>query len=115
MQTIAETQSFARDIAAHLSVDERAALIEHLARRPSCGTLVAGANGLRKLRWQKGSSGKSGGVRVVYYFHNESMPLYLLALFAKNEKANLSVAERQAIGKLIDALVNAYEQRSTKQ
>jgi len=39
-------------------------------------------------------------VRVIYYFHDETMPLYLLALFAKNEKADLSKAERNELAKL---------------
>ena len=111
MITIAETASYAHDATAELSETERLALLDHLARRPLSGVLVAGANGLRKLRWGKGSSGKSGGVRVIYYFHNHSMPLYLLALFAKNEKANLSAAERQALGRLIDTLVEAHQKK----
>ena len=45
---------------------------------------------MRKLRWARDGRGKSGGVRVIYYFHSETMPLYLLTMFAKNERANLS-------------------------
>src|SRR5262245_44930631 len=55
--------------------------------------LMEGTGGVRKVRFVVGGRGKSGGVRVVYYFHNEAMPVYLLTVFAKNEKANLS-AER---------------------
>ena len=51
---------------------------------------MQGTGGIRKLRWAKSGEGKSGGVRVIYYFHSESMPLFLLSLFGKNEKANLS-------------------------
>ena len=45
---------------------------------------------MRKLRWARDGRGKSGGERVIYYFHSEAMPLYLLTMFAKNERANLS-------------------------
>lgn len=47
-------------------------------------------------------------MRVVYYFHNETMPIFLLAVFAKNEKANLSKAERNELAKLVAELVRAY-------
>jgi mRNA-degrading endonuclease RelE of RelBE toxin-antitoxin system len=46
--------------------------------------------GLRKLRWSAHGKGKSGGVRVIYYYHNESIPLFLLTVFGKGEKVNLS-------------------------
>ena len=49
---------------------------------------MEGTGGVRKLRWGRGAQGKSDGFRVTYYFHDESMPLYLLTLFAKNQRAN---------------------------
>lgn len=54
---------------------------------------------------------KSGGVRVIYYFHSEAMPLYLLTLFAKNERANLSKAKRNGLAALVDVLVQAWFER----
>ena len=55
--------------------------------------------------------GKSGGVRVIYYFHSEAMPLYLLTMFAKNERANLSKAERKALAGLVSVLVQIWLER----
>jgi len=52
--------------------------------------------------------GKRGGVRVIYYFHSERMPLYLLSLFGTNERADLSMAERGALAKLAERLVAAF-------
>jgi len=52
--------------------------------------------------------GKRGGARVIYYYHDESLPLFLLAAYGKNEKANLSMAERNAMKRLIPALVAGY-------
>ena len=66
---------------------------------------------MRKLRWARGGRGKSGGVRVIYYFHSGVMPLYLLTMFAKNERANLSKAERNALAELVDALVEVWFER----
>lgn len=55
--------------------------------------------------------GKSSGVRVIYYVHNETMPLYLLTMFAKNERANLSKAERNELAGLVDLLVQSWFDR----
>lgn len=46
---------------------------------------------------------------MIYYFHDEAMPLYLLTLFAKNERANLSKAERNELAELVDLLVSAWQ------
>jgi len=51
--------------------------------------------------------GKRGGTRVIYFFHSERIPLYLLTIFGKNEKSNLSMAERNALGVLVERLVAA--------
>ena len=64
-----------------------------------------------KIRWARDGRGKSGGVRVVYYFHSEAMPLYLLTMFAKNEQANLSKAERNELASLVDVLVQIWFER----
>ena len=60
------------------------------------------------MRFAVGGRGKSGGVRVVYYFHSEAIPVYLLTLFAKNEKANLTKAERNALARLVNELKRAH-------
>jgi hypothetical protein len=65
---------------------------------------MQGTGGVRKLRWARGGRGKSGGVRLIYYYHSEAMPLYLLTVFAKNERANLSKAERNGLAKLVAVL-----------
>lgn len=69
---------------------------------------MEGTGGVRKLRWGRQGRGKSGGVRVIYYVHSDLMPLYLLTLFAKNERANLSKAERNELAGLVDILVSAW-------
>ncbi|WP_177428243.1 type II toxin-antitoxin system RelE/ParE family toxin, partial [Candidatus Venteria ishoeyi] len=61
--------------------------------------------GIRKLRWARADKGKSGGVRVIYYFHSDMMPLYLLAVFGKNEKANISAEEKHILSKAVKELV----------
>ena len=92
-----------------LADDERRDVLNYLATHPKSGDLMEGTGGIRKLRWARGSRGKSGGVRVIYYFYDETMPLYLLTLFAKNERANLSKAERNELAELVDLLVSAWQ------
>ena len=66
---------------------------------------MEGTGGVRKLRWPREGRGKSGGVRAIYFFYNDGMPLYLLTIFGKNEKGNLSQGERNQLAKLTSLLV----------
>jgi hypothetical protein len=95
-----------------LSETERQAVIDYLAAFPKAGVILQGTGGIRKLRWARRGSGKSGGVRVIYYFHNEHIPLYLLTVFGKNEKANLSKAESNELVGLVRLLVDAWSTRN---
>ncbi|MCH8104489.1 MAG: type II toxin-antitoxin system RelE/ParE family toxin [Proteobacteria bacterium] len=79
---------------------------------PNAGVLIQGTGGIRKLRWARSGGGKSGGVRVIYYFHNEELPLYLLALFGKNEKANISMEEKKLLSMAVIELVKYWSQKS---
>lgn len=108
MHTIAEMPEYSRRAERLLSETERQAIIDHLAAFPKAGVIMQGTGGIRKLRWSRQSAGKSGGVRVIYYFHNEQMPLYLLTVFGKGEKTNLSKAERNELAKLVRFLVQRW-------
>lgn len=108
MQTIAETTEYLRRAEKLLGDDERRDVVSYLATHPRAGDLMEGTGGVRKLRWARGGRGKSAGVRVVYYVHSELMPLYLLTVFAKNERANLSKAERNELAELVELLVSAW-------
>jgi hypothetical protein len=106
--TVVETPEFLSASRKLLDEDERSKLIDHLARRPDDGNLVPGTGGIRKLRWAVGTRGKRGGARVIYFFHDHDVPLFLLTAYAKNERANLSGAERNMFRKVIKTLVSAY-------
>ncbi len=112
MITVAETESFQRKIAKLLSIEEKDDLITYLSEHPSAGDLIQRTGGIRKLRWAKGAKGKSGGVRIIYYFHSEMMPLYLLAAFGKNEKANITAKEKNLLSKAVNELVFYWRQRN---
>ena len=111
MQTVAELPEYLRSASKLLSEQDRRDVVDYLAARPRAGYLIEGTGGVRKLRWGRDGRGKSGGVRIVYYFHSDTMPLYLLTLFAKNERANLSKAERNELAGLVDVLVQVWFER----
>jgi hypothetical protein len=109
--TVAELPEYVRTAGKLLAEADRRALVDYLAVHPAAGDLIAGTGGVRKLRWARDGRGKSGGVRVIYYFHSDAMPLYLLTMFAKNERANLTKAERNALAGLVDVLVQSWLER----
>ncbi|VAW63989.1 RelE-like translational repressor toxin [hydrothermal vent metagenome] len=108
MQTIVELPEFARISEKLLSAAERLSIINYLAAHPAAGDIMQGTGGIRKLRWSAQGKGKSGGVRIIYYAHNETIPLFLLTLFGKGEKSNLSKSERNDLAKFTTLLINNY-------
>lgn len=108
MQTVVETPSYLADAERLFSPDERRAIVDRLASDPTCGVVVAGSGGIRKIRFGFGARGKSGGARIIYLFNGPSLPVFALAAFAKNEKANLSAAERNELTKMVEILVKGY-------
>jgi hypothetical protein len=108
MITIAELPEYIGRVQKLMSPSERSDIISYLASHPKAGDLMEGTGGVRKLRWGRGGQGKSGGVRIIYYFHSDKMPLFLLTLFAKNERANLTKAERNELADLVDILIHHF-------
>ncbi len=112
MITIAETGPFQRKSSSLLSLEEKEDLIAYLAEHPNAGSIIQGTNGVRKIRWARGNRGKSAGVRVIYYYHSEIMPLYLLAVFGKNEKANISMEEKHSLSSMVKELAAYWRYRN---
>lgn len=109
--TVVETAAFLRSAGAVLDDVERELLVHYLAYNPTAGDLVPGAGGLRKLRWRMEGRGKRGGARVIYYFHDLTIPLFALAAYAKNEKSDLGPAERNDLKRFIAKMISDYQQR----
>lgn len=106
--TVVETVRFLKDAGSLIPESDRAHLIEFIGANPEAGDLIPETGGVRKLRWALPGGGKRGGARVIYYFYNDSLPLFLLAMYGKNEKANLSKAERNVMAKVVPAIVEGY-------
>ena len=94
-----------------LTEAEQDAVVDLIAYDPTCGDLIPGTGGLRKLRIGLGGSGKRGGARVIYYFYNENFPVLLLALYAKNEKADLTAAEKRKLTGLVTEIVEQWRRK----
>jgi hypothetical protein len=111
MQTVVETPSYLADAERLFSPDERAAIVDRLAADPRCGMVIPGSGGIRKVRFGFGARGKSGGARIIYLYSGDTVPVFVLTVFAKNEKANLSPAERNALAKIVTDMVENYRRQ----
>ena len=98
--TVVETSVFARRAEKLLTSDEYEELILLLALRPLAGDEIPGTGGVRKLRFAARGHGKSGGVRVIYYYFDELNPVYALLLYGKNEQVNLTPVQKSEMTKL---------------
>jgi hypothetical protein len=111
LQTVVELPEFIRRATKILSVTDREEIVAFIALNPLSGALIQETGGLRKLRWARAGHGKRSGARVVYYFHNDTMPLYLLTVFAKGERENMSKAQRNELAKLTTVLVQTWKRK----
>lgn len=109
MQTVLLTPTFERQAkAAGLTDEEVQDLASVIGTDPEVGDLMAGTGGARKLRFAGRGKGKSGGYRTIHYFGGADVPVFLLALIDKGERANLSKAERNELASILPRLANAY-------
>jgi len=109
MQTVVELPEFRRRAKAIMSDDERTALVDYVAANPEAGVSLGG--GLRKVRIAREGGGKSGGYRTIYVFGGAHVPIFLVTVFAKNEKDNLGKAEQAELVALSKALLARYGDR----
>ena len=98
LTTVIEMPDFARRAKEAMTDAERTDLINMLAANPEAGAPLGG--GLRKARFGRAGAGKSGGFRTIHFYQTGAGPVFLLTMFAKNEKSNLSGAELAALLKL---------------
>jgi hypothetical protein len=113
MQTVIETPSFLRDAkTAGLSDQDRMEIVDFVACHPTAGVEIKGTGGARKVRFAGKGRGKSGGYRVITFYSGDDIPAFLLNVFAKNEKTDLSQAERNEFRDVLSSLARAYRRRT---
>ena len=104
MVVLIRTPTFSRRAKRLLKEKEIVRLEQSIAERPDAYPVIAGTGGIRKARWALPGMGKRGGVRAVYYFQTREGIVYLLDIYAKNEKADLTVADKRELRALVSTI-----------
>jgi mRNA-degrading endonuclease RelE of RelBE toxin-antitoxin system len=86
------------------AAEEYEAFVEFIARNPEAGDVVPETAACEKIRWGRAGSGKRGGTRVIYFYHDDRRPLCLLLVYAKGRQENLTPDEKKAVRKLATLL-----------
>ncbi len=113
LHAVAEVPQFIRDArAAGLSSQEHKFIVDTVAANPTIGDEVRGSGGVRKARFAGRGKGKSGGYRVMIAYLSPSVPVYLLALLSKGERANFSDADVARFKALTTEIWRYWQRRS---
>lgn len=115
MQTVCHLHSFNRAAAtAGMNEAEIDQLADYLSANPTAGAEIAGSGGCRKLRWARPGEGKRGGYRVITFFTGDQMPVFLVTVFAKGERSDLSQKEIAALRVITKSVAEEYKLRVRK-
>ncbi|WP_420642623.1 transcriptional regulator [Candidatus Leptofilum sp.] len=96
-----ETSTFTKLISKYLSDDEFLGLQKFLLHHPDAGAIIKGTGGVRKLRWAIRGKGKSGGIRVIYYWQVSESEIWLLTVYGKSERDTIPAHVLKAIAEEI--------------
>ena len=99
---IIETRIFSRRIKELMGDDEYRELQEALINRPSMGDLIQDTGGLRKVRWRQEGRGKSGGVRVIYYWMTKNEQIYMLYVYQKTKQEDLTSEQVKVLKSIVE-------------
>jgi mRNA-degrading endonuclease RelE of RelBE toxin-antitoxin system len=96
-----ETPIFTQELKGLLSDEEYRAIQLALVFRPEQGALIPRSGGLRKMRWRMGGKGKRGGVRLIYYWDKPAATVYMLFIYPKSEREDLTASQLRILSKLV--------------
>lgn len=97
-----ETSLFSSWIKTYLKDEELRQLQNYLLENPEAGKIIRSSGGIRKLRWARLGMGKSGGLRVIYYWAKPLDQIYLLTVYSKNEQENIDASTLKRIAKQLE-------------
>ena len=109
--SVLEMPAFAQQAEGLFTEDERQQLAVFLGNGPEAGDLIKGTGGVRKLRWGAKGKGKRGGARVVYYYHDDEVPIFLFYCYSKSDQDDLSAKDRAELKKIVKAIAESYKAR----
>jgi hypothetical protein len=95
--TVAATPLFVRQASEVWDESEHEAFVTFIASNPDAGDVIPDTGGVRKVRWSRAGTGKRGGVRVIYFYHDAGRPLYLLMVYAKARREDLTPDEKRVV------------------
>ncbi len=114
MHAVALTHAFVRAAErAGMSDNEIANLVNLLADNPTAGQLIPGTGGCRKVRVGGRGKGKRGGYRTITFYSGEDLPLFLITVFSKGERTDLSKSDCNKLQTITKAIVTEYRKRTT--
>ena len=87
---------------------EREYFVDFIARNPEAGDIIRDGGGVRKVRWGRGGTGKRGGARVIYFFYDLDTPLYLLLVYAKAARTDISPDGKKAVREFAERIKQAH-------
>ena len=105
--TVVETPQFVRQADQVWADEERQEFVDYIARNPEAGDLIPETGGVRKVRWRRQGMGKRGGVRVIYFYHNPTTPLFLLMVYAKAVRENAAPDAKKALAEFANRIKRA--------
>lgn len=112
MQTVVEMPEFIRCAKKlGISEEEHEDIIDDLSSNPDAGDEIPGTGGMRKLRVAAKGRGKSGGYRIITFFTGIDVPVFLITMYAKNKKENITDKEKKIMKTLSGSIENAYRRK----
>ena len=112
MQTVIETPAFLASAREEgLTEDQRANIVSYIALNPEAGEVMSGTGGARKIRFAGRGKGKSGGYRVITFYGGDDIPVFLIDIFGKGSKVNLSKSERNELKTMLTALPRRWREQ----
>jgi hypothetical protein len=112
--TVVETLTFQRQADDVWNNEEREAFVDFIARNPEDGDIIRDGGGVRKVRWGRQGMGKRGGARVIYFFHNPDTPLYLLLVYAKAVRADISADARKTVREFAESIKQGHRRPAAR-
>jgi hypothetical protein len=110
--TVVETPTFMRQAESVWAAAEREVFVDFIARNPAAGDIIPETGGVRKVRWGRQGSGKRGGTRVIYCFHDRDAPVYLLMVYAKAVREDISPEAKKTLREFAARIKQASRRRS---
>lgn len=112
--SVVELPEFLKFSKRHLDDEKCIEIVNFIAANPTNGDVIPGSGGVRKIRFTANDKGKSGGIRLIYYYYNDDIPVFLITGFLKSEMENINKSDCNELKKLTDDLVKLYKKKEGK-